>query len=324
MNAFLTTVVYGLAALCLLLLSAGISALIALRQAGIITPERIRDYLLSEEEQRYLAAMRERPPEPPVAAAPPSVAQERLLADLAELAHARHASVLIEELRRRRDALDERERWLDQREAELRAARADLARLASQLEARRAALAESERQAAEERARFARLQAEEQARAAALNAAEAARYAELARLYELQKNDAWQTLRRLEPREVARILDRMDPKKAANLLKLAAQEGDGAMAVALHRELLQLSPAEPTESQLQRLARLYSFMKPDQVLPYIRDAEPAQIAQLLAAMAEAGAPERDRAALLAALGRADPERERAVARLLARPSAPAP
>ncbi|MCS6970286.1 MAG: hypothetical protein RMM29_04355 [Planctomycetota bacterium] len=323
MNAFLNTVVYGLAALCLLLLSAGITALIALRQAGVITPERIRDYLLSDEEQRYLAAMRARPPEPPAASAPPSVDHERLLADIAEIAHARHASALIEELRRRRDALDERERWLDAREAELRAARADLARLASQLEARRQALAEAERQAAEERARFARLQAEEQARVAALAASEDARYRELARLYELQKNEAWQTLRRLEPREVARILDRMDPKKAANLLKLAAQDRESPMAVALHRELLQLRPAEPSEQQLRRLARLYSFMKPEQVLPYIRSAEPAQIAQLLAAMAEEGASPRDRAALLAALAREDPERERAVARLL-QPPAPVP
>jgi len=154
------------------------------------------------------------------------------------------------------------------------------------LQVQRDEQAEAERKEAEKRASYAQLQADELARANIANEVENARYSELAKLYELQKNDAWQTLRKLEPREVARILDRMEPKKAANLLKLAQQDPEYPMAVSLHRELMQLKPSEPTMSQTRRLAQLYAFMKPEQILPYLKGAEAQQVADLLKAMAD--------------------------------------
>jgi flagellar motility protein MotE (MotC chaperone) len=316
MNAFIKTLIYGLAGLCVVILVGAITALAGLRGAGVLTPERIRDFLLSPEERGYIAEMKQRAPEAPAAPHDTGLDQEKLLADLAEIAGARHASALVEELRRRKDSLDERERWLETREAEIRAARTDLARLSRQVEAKREELAAAERTTAAERARFAQLQADEASRLAIAQEAERARYGELAKLYELQKNDAWQTLRKLEPREVARILDRMDPKKAANLLKLAQQDADYPIAVQLHRELMQLQPATATEEQLKRLAQLYSFMKADQILPYLKGSEPQQIADLLSAMAQAGASDKDRAALLAAIAREDERRGRQVADLL--------
>lgn len=316
MNAFIRTLIYGLAALCVVIIAAGITALIGLKSAGVLTPVKIRDILLSPEERNYISQMKARPPEVPVVRESPGLDQEKLLADLAEIAGARHANALVEELRRRKDSLDERERWIEAREAEIRAARTDLARLARQLDAKRVEGTDAERQAREERARWAQLQADEVARANLATEVENARYAELAKLYELQKNDAWQTLRKLEPREVARILDRMEQKKAANLLKLAQQDPEYPMAVALHRELMQLKPAVPTESQLKRLAQLYSFMKPEQVLPYLEGAEPQQVADLLKAMAESGASDKDRAALLLALAKKDERRAKQVTDLL--------
>lgn len=316
MNSFIRTVIWGLAALCIVILVAVVTALVGLRKSGVVTPERIRDYLLAPDERAYIAQMRARPPEPPAARQSPGLDQDKLLADLAEIAGARHANALVEELRRRKDSLDERERWIDTREAELRAARTDLTRMARQLDARREEMAEAERRAEAERARFAQLQADEASRARLVQDAERARYAELAKLYELQKNDAWQTLRKLEPREVARILDRMDPKKAANLLKLAQQDAELPMAVQLHRELMQLDPQATTESQVRRLAQLYSFMKPEQILPYLKGSEPQQIADLFKAMAEGGASDKDRAALLAALTKEDERRGRQVAELI--------
>lgn len=321
MNAFIRTLVYGLAALCVVLLAAGVTVLAGLRKAEVITPERIRDFLLTPEEQAQLLHMRQRPAEPPAAREVPGIDEDRLLADLAEISGARHANALVEELRRRKDSLDERERWIENREAELRAARTDLARLARQLDAAREELAAVERRAAEERARFAQLQADEASRNAVAQEAELARYGELARLYELQKNDAWQTLRKLEPREVARILDRMDPKKAAALLKLAQQDAEYPMAVALHRELMLLKPDAPTAEQLRRLAQLYSFMKPEQILPYLKGSGPEQVAGLLAAMAETGVPDKDRAALLAALAREDEARAKQISALITPPPA---
>lgn len=316
MNAFIRTLVYGLAALCVVMIAAGITALIGLKSAGVLTPVKIRDILLSPEERNYISQMKARPPETPVVHETPGLDQEKLLADLAEIAGARHANALVEELRRRKDSLDERERWIEAREAEIRAARTDLARLARQLDAKRVEGSDAERLAKEERARFAQLQADELARTNTASEVENARYGELAKLYELQKNDAWQTLRKLEPREVARILDRMEPKKAANLLKLAQLDAEYPMAVQLHRELMLLKPAQATESQLKRLAQLYSFMKPDQVLPYLEGSEPQQIADMLKAMAENGSSDKDRAALLLALAKKDERRAKQVTDLL--------
>ena len=316
MNAFIRTLVYGLAALCVVMIAAGITALIGLKNAGVLTPVKIRDILLSPEERNYISQMKARPAEAPVVRETPGLDQDKLLADLAEIAGARHANALVEELRRRKESLAERERWIEAREAEIRAARTDLARLARQLDAKRAEGSDAERLAREERARFAQMQADELGRANIATEVENARYAELAKLYELQKNDAWQTLRKLEPREVARILDRMEQKKAANLLKLAQQDPEYPMAVPLHRELMQLKPAVPTESQIKRLAQLYSFMKPEQVLPYLDGSEPQQVADLLKAMAESGSSDKDRAALLLALAKKDERRAKQVTDLL--------
>jgi flagellar motility protein MotE (MotC chaperone) len=316
MNSFVRVLVYGLAALCVIMLAAGITAMVQLKKAGVITPEKIRDVLISPEERSYIAQMKARPPEAPTVHETPGLDQEKLLADLAEIAGARHANALVEELRRRKDSLDERERWIEAREAEIRAARTDLARMARQLDAKRDDQSEAERKEAEKRASFAQLQADEHARANAATEVENARYAELAKLYELQKNDAWQTLRKLQPREVARILDHMDPKKAANLLKLAQQDAEFPMAVSLHHELMQLKPSEPTMSQTRRLAQLYAFMKPDQILPYLKGVEPQQVADLFKAMAENGASDKDRAALLAALSKEDEQRAKQIADLI--------
>ena len=316
MNPFLRTLIYGLAGLCVVILVASVTALVMLKNAGVVTPERIRDYLLSPEERGYISAMKSRTPEPATHRETPGLDQEKLLADLAEIAGARHANALVEELRRRKDSLEERERWIEAREAEIRAARTDLARLARQLDARREEQIDGERKAAEERARFAQLQADEASRVAIATENERARYGELAKLYELQKNDAWQTLHKLEPREIARILDVMDQKKAANLLKLAQQDTEYPLAVSLHRELMQLQPQEPTAEQVKRLAKLYSFMKPEQILPYLKGSEPQQVADLFAALAEVGASDKDRAALLAALAKDDERRAKQVTDLL--------
>lgn len=316
MNPLIKTLVYGLAGLCIIILVAGLTALAGLRKAGVITPDKIRDMLITPEERTYIAQMKARPPEPPVVVETPGLDQDKLLSDLAEIANARHANALVEELRRRKDTLDERERWIESREAELRSARTDLARLGRQLEERRTEIAEAERAAAAERARYAELQAAEANRARLQNETENARYAELAKLYELQKNDAWQTLRKLEPREVARVLNAMDQKKAAALLKLAQQDPEYPMAVQLHRELMGLDPKASSSEQLRRLARLYSFMKADQVLPFLKGVEPKEVADLLRAMAEAGASDKERSALLAALSKEDERRGRQVADLL--------
>jgi len=316
MNPFVRTMVYGLAALCVVLITASVTALVALKGAGVISPERIRDFLLSPEERSYISQMKARPAEAAMVREAPGLDQEKLLADLAEIAGARHANALVEELRRRKDSFDERERWIEAREAEIRAARTDLARIGRQLDVKREETVAAEAAAQAERSRFAQMQADEVSRTRTQQDTERARYADLAKLYELQKNNAWQTLRKLEPREVARILDRMDPKKAANLMMLAQQDVEYPMAVALHRELMQLQPEASSAEQLKRLAQLYSFMKPEQILPYLKSSDPQQIADLFKAMAESGSSDKNRAALLGALAKDDERRAKQVTDLL--------
>jgi len=316
MNPFVRTMVYGLAALCVVLITASVTALVALKGAGVISPERIRDFLLSPEERSYISQMKARPAEAAMVREAPGLDQEKLLADLAEIAGARHANALVEELRRRKDSFDERERWIEAREAEIRAARTDLARIGRQLDVKREETVAAEAAAQAERSRFAQMQADEVSRTRTQQDTERARYADLAKLYELQKNNAWQTLRKLEPREVARILDRMDPKKAANLMMLAQQDVEYPMAVALHRELMQLQPEASSAEQLKRLAQLYSFMKPEQILPYLKSSDPQHIADLFKAMAESGSSDKNRAALLGALAKDDERRAKQVTDLL--------
>jgi flagellar motility protein MotE (MotC chaperone) len=322
MNGFLKYLIIGAAAMFVIAAVATVTALATLKGKGVITPEKVRDFLLSDEERTYIAAMKARPAEPPPVRPEPAVQgidQERLLADIAEMANARHANALVEELRRRKDTLDERERWIETREAELRAARADLARLSRQLEERRAEMTDAEKRAADERARWAAAQANEVQRVEAMREQEKARYAELAKLYELQKTDAWQTLRKLQPKEVARILDAMDPKKAAQLLKQAQQDPEYPMAVALHRELMQLDPKASSAEQIRRLAQLYSFMKAEQILGYLAGVSPDETAEILMALPT----DKQRTELLAAIERSDEKRGREVTARI-KPSTPQP
>ena len=315
MNPFLKTVVFGLAGLCILLLVAGITVATGLKKSEKF-PERLRDFMIDPEDRDYIRQMKARDPERPPVVETPGLNQEKLLTDLAEMATARYANALVEELRRRKDTLDERERWIESREAEMRSSRTDLARLARQLEERRSEIVEIERNAKAERARFAETQLAETGRVLAQKETDKARYGELAKLYELQKNDAWQTLRKLEAKEVARIINMMEPKKAANRLKLAQQDIEYPMAVALHRELLTLDPTATSADQLKRLARLYALMSPEQILPYLTGIEAKEIADLFQAMAEVGASDKSRSALLAALSKQDERRGRQVADLL--------
>jgi flagellar motility protein MotE (MotC chaperone) len=330
MNGIVKPLIYGLAAFCVVIVVAGVVVLAGLKSAGKITPEKIRDFLLSPEEKSYLVAMRERTPEaaplikPAATIETGGVDQERMLADLAEMANARHANALVEELRRRKDAIDERERWIEAREGELRSARTDLARLARQLENRRTEINEAERIAAEERARFAVVQAGEQSRVSAMKATERARYRELAKLYELQKADAWLTLRKLAPNEVARVINEMEPKKAAAVMRQAEADAEFPMAVQLHRELMGLDPDGDSAAQLRRLAGLYQFMKPDQIIPLMRNSPAREVADLLRTMAEIGVSDSLRAGVLSLLAKEDETKAREVTNLLQPPAAAQP
>ncbi|MEK7411903.1 MAG: hypothetical protein AAB263_01150 [Planctomycetota bacterium] len=319
MNMFIRVLVYGLAALCVLLIVGGVTVLAGLKSRGKISPEIVRDYLLKPEEKAYLVQMKARESEAPVVREQPGLDEGKLLADLAEISGARHANALVEELRRRKASLDERERWIEAREGELRTARSDLVRLARQLEDKREQIVSEENNAKSERSRYAQQQAADKNRAESLNEQEALRYDEIAKLYALQKGDAWQTMRKLEPKEVAKILNAMMgldmSKNAALLLKLAQNDAEyPTMSVLLHRALMDLKPKEQSAKQVDRMAMLYSFMKPEEILPYLKGMEAKDVAVMLKAITQI--KPKTGSDLLAAISKEDAGRGKQVTDLI--------
>jgi flagellar motility protein MotE (MotC chaperone) len=299
MQGFIRTLSYLLAGLCVLLIAAGISTLIGLRGRGDLSPENLRKFVLSEEEQQWLKERAARPPEPAehkpeVHAAPGAVTEDELLTRIAERANADRATQVIEELRRRRLALDERQAWLDQQHAEMALAKGDLERLRRQLDASRQTLEEERKAIEDDRAKWAAAQVQNTAAVQSLGEAEQVRYQQQAKLYEQMKDAAWQSLKRFEPKEIAKYLALMEQKKAAKLLTVA--ENDKTLpegfTTSIHRELLKLDLSRKSSDQVQRLATLYGFMKGPEVAGYLTDSSPEECADILLALGESQTKKR--------------------------------
>lgn len=313
MSGFLRTAAFILAGLCILLVSAGIATLIGLRSSGDLSPEKLRKFVLTEEEQAWLKKMSSRPAEPPehkseIEPPPGGVTEDELLTRIAERANADRATQVIEDLRRRRLALDERQAWIDQQHAELALAKGDLEHLRRQLDASRQETQEERRRLDEDRAQWASAQVQNTAAVQQLGEAEQVRYQQQAKLYEQMKDAAWQSLKRFEPREIAKYLALMEQKKAAKLLTVAELDKSVAegFTTAIHRELLKLSLARKSPDQIQRLATLYAFMKGPDVVAYLKDSSPEEVADILIAMGESAT--KKRAEILEALRAVDADK----------------
>lgn len=305
MQAFIRTLAFGLAALCLLLLSAGITTLVVLQARGAFAPTALRDWILTPEERSWLTDYHQRGEEPP-AAGGRAPNEEELLRRIAELGAADEAQRLVAALRRQKQSLDERQAWLDRQEAEQQLARADLERLRGQLDERLAAVrAETETQRTEHAAWAAAATAEVK-RMDVLRGIELERARDLAKRFELQKDDAWGGLRIKAPSEIARYLALMDAKRAARLLTLAGQDREYPDLVqAIHRAWLALDLEGLSGDQIPRLAALYAYLPPDEVAAGLRSSPAAEAAAIITAIADP----RKEAAILLAIRAEDPARE---------------
>ena len=323
MNGFIRTLVYGLAAMGIVLLVGGLTALSSLRTNGKLSAKSLRPLVLSTEEQAWLETMHHRPAEPaevPVAAASN---EKELLVHIAEMAGAAHANQLMTSLRRQQDSLDERQVHLDQQWADLQLAKAGLERLQRQVQDQERALTDKAKIQADERARWAGAQANEAQRMQVMAEVEKARYRDQAKLFEQMKDSAWQSLRRFTPREIARYLALMEPKKASRMLVLAQQDVEyPTVAVAIHQEMLRIDLDGVSGAQVQRLATLYSFMPAEQIVPYLDQASPQEVADILVAM-EAATPAKKRAELMEVLRKKDSRREQDIRQLIERAQKPA-
>lgn len=321
MNSFIRTLIHGFAAIGVLLVSALAALLIMLLMNQQLDAKALRAAVLTSEERETLAAVRTQADEPAparhVETVPTgSMTEEEMVAHIADLANASHASQLVAKLKQQQQALDERQTWMDQQWSDLQLAKAGLERLGRQLGEQERKLAEQARLQEQERARWAAAQVDEAGKMTVVGEVEKARYKDQAKLFEAMKDNAWLSLKRFPARDIARYLALMEGKKAARLLVLAQQDEETpGIAVAIHQEMLRLDMNQATGDQIERLATLYSFMPAAQILSYIKSSSAEEVADLMRAMAAKGQVKK-RAELLEALRGEDAKRELEVRRLL--------
>ncbi len=315
MQAFIRTLAFGLAILFLLLVSGGVTALVVLKSRGTFAPEKLRALVLSEEEQAWLTDFHQRGEEPPQAA-PREANEEALLRRIAELGAADEAQRLVAALRRQKQSLDERQTWIDRQEAELQLARADIERLRGQLDDRLAAVQRETEIQKSQHAAWAMAAAAEAKRMDVLRGIELERAKDLAKRFELQKDDAWPGLRVKPPKEIARYLALMDPKRASRLLTLAGQDREYPDLIqAIHRAWLSLDLEGLSGDQATRLATLYSFLAPAEVAAGLRGSSAEEAGLVISAIADP----RKEAAILLAIRAEDPAREAEIQTHLKKP-----
>jgi hypothetical protein len=309
MNNFLRALTAGLAALCVILIAAGVTALMTLRSNGTLTAKNLRAHILTDEERTWLESMHHRAPEPVDIPKTPPANESEMLSHIVDLAGAAHANQLMIRLRRQQETLDERQTYLDQQWTDLQLAKAGLERLQRQVQEQERHAVVANKAQSDEQARWAAAQIAEANRMQVIAEAEKMRYIEQAKLFEQMKDSAWQSLRRFTPREIARYLALMEQKKAARMMVLAQEDQDFPnVAVAINQEMLRLDLNGSTSDQLQRMATLYSFMSASQVLPYLKDSSVEETANLLIEMGKI-APVKKVADLLEALRAQDSKRE---------------
>lgn len=320
MNAFIKTMVVGLAALCLVLLAAALTAAVVAKKRGQLDPLALRQLVLDDEERAWLAAMHRRADEPAEAPAR-GENEEEVLSRIAELAGAGEASRLVADLRRQKQTLDERQAWIDQQEADLRLAKADLERVKSRLDVRLRQLQEETAAQQGERQRWAEAELINRKQVDVMNKVELDRAKEQVKIFESMKEGAWQSLRRFPPSEIARYLYLMDAKRAAKVLATAeADKENPDITLAIHRAYLRLDIDGLSGSQVQHLARLYSFMGAEAVASSLRGTSAQETVDVLIAMDDP----KKQADILTLIRAEDPRRETELQKLLAQaaPSAP--
>ena len=284
MNGFVRTLIFGMAMLGMLLVG-GLTALLFLLSSDDAWRDTARAVLLSEDEKRVLNEVANRPLEPPRLDPPSDTDLEQITVAIANQIGRGQIRQLVEELRLKQAAVDDVRANLEREEAEIRLARSDLRRMQIQIEEQKrdlAALNEVERT---ERAREAAMQAKVLQAINALNEHQRKRYAELAKVYEVMKGAAWLQLRQMEPNEIARILHYMTQKRAAAILAQAVDDAENPeISMRIHEALLSLDVEGATETQVEVLADLYSFMKAETVMEHIAASSAQEVASLLLPM----------------------------------------
>jgi arsenate reductase-like glutaredoxin family protein len=311
-SGFLRTFLMGLGFLALLMFSAGVTALVMLKQSGQL-PNAMRSVALTDKERAVLEELENRSYEPPPLRVNQDQALDETLRRIAEMSNESTVRQLVEKLSSREEALSERATLMGEREAELRLAETDLVRLRRELDARRDEVQGMLRELEARSASWADAKLREAEHLQTFSAVERARLEEAALRYQSSRNP-WEILRTLEdPREIARLLLFMEPKKAAKVLDTAVKDpAYRDMPRHLHHAMLTIDRDGLSGDQVVRLAGLYSLMRPEQVLPYLGTSNDDEVVALLRAITD---PKRSMA-LVEALIADDPVRGQNVQRQL--------
>lgn len=312
MSAFLRTFLMGMGILALLFFSAGVTALVLLKQSGQL-PQAMRSVALTDEERELLGTLEDRAYEPPPLRRDADDSLDETLRRIAEMSNESTVRQLVEKLSLREEALAERAEILAEREAELRLAETDLVRLRRELDARRAEVQGMLDDLEQRSAEWAQARLREAEHLQTFSEVERARLQEAALRYQ-NSRQPWEILRTLEdPREIARLLLFMEAKKAAKVLDAAVRDpAYRDMPRHLHHAMLTIDKDGLSGEQITRLAGLYALMRPEQVLPYLEASSDDEVVALLRAVDD---PKRSMA-LLEALIAEDPSRGETIQRQL--------
>ena len=159
----------------------------------------------------------------------------------------------------------------------------------------------------EERSAYAALQAEQLRQVSILGEVEQKQWQVVAERYSAMRRP-WDLMRELPVEDIAHILLFMDGKKSAKVLDVAiADQLRPELPLQIHQRLMSMDTDGLSGNQAQRLASLYQYMKPAQVLPYLEQSSTDEIAQIIQAM-----PDKNQAGLLEFMQQEDPLRAQEV------------
>ncbi len=294
MKGFLRTFIVGLAALFLIFAGAVVTVGLA---AGSDVKRVMREYVLSDEEKETLRQARNKVAEPALIPREQPRNTDEILEALAERVGSNKINELAEEFKAKLNGLTERTAYLDQRYTELRIAEGDLDRKARQIKRERLDLLNEQEIYEKESADFARKQLEIVKQVQLISDIEQKRMLDQVKMLEQMKDAAWKSIRRNDPLLIARYLSLMDAKKAARLLTLANEDEE---YLGLGHDIIKAWRTIDLEGisgdQINRLADLYVYLKPDEVADIlIAEKDVEQAAMILLAIQERGGAKKSAA-----------------------------
>ncbi len=271
MNGFLRSFILGLALLFVVVGSAvvalGMSAQGDIRRA-------IRAWVLSEDEQSILLEEGQKPAAPMYMRDLPEATRDDIIEELAERVTNKQVQDLMVRLKAQSQQLEERRSFLDQRNAELQVAEADITRRLQELHDVRQQVQQEIDEADAARVRYMKDVSVLKNDIIVFDEVARKGYIRQAKLFEQLGKSAWESLRRFSPDEIAKYLVLMDTKKTAEVIKQAQKDVEYPdMAYEIHKAMLRVDMDGISGDRVQQLATVYSYLPQAEVASILLQAK---------------------------------------------------